>query len=198
MSDLTLYWLIAKDRSSRIRWLLRELNVAFSEQQLNAAAGEHRKDDFLNLSPFGKVPTIVTNNLTISESGAIVLYLLDRYDTQYELAPGRDSDLWPGFLQWFFWSLVSLEGAVFAYTNNRKEKELANLGRFLAPFDQMLASKDYLVGETFTAADIMCAYNLGILSVGYDLDTYPSLQDYLSRLLARPAAASYAKAIGWP
>ena len=140
MTDLTLYWLIAKDRSSRVRWLLRELNIEFSEQQMNAAAGEHRKGEFLDLSPFGKVPTIVTNNLTLSESGAIVLYLLDRYDTQHELAPGRDSDLWPVFLQWFFWSQATFEGAIFAYTNNRKEKEQVNLERFLAPFDQILAS----------------------------------------------------------
>ena len=197
MTDLTLYWLIAKDRSSRVRWLLRELNIEFSEQQMNAAAGEHRKGEFLDLSPFGKVPTIVTNDLTLSESGAIVLYLLDRYDTQHELAPGRDSDLWPGFLQWFFWSLATFEGAIFAYTNNRKEKEQANLERFLAPLDQMLASKDYLVGASFTAADIICAYDLGILSGTYDLKAYPSLHAYLSRLLARRAAANFSEAIGW-
>ena len=197
MTNLTLYWLISKDRSSRVRWLLRELNVEFSEQQMNAAAGEHRNGDFLDISPFGKVPTIVAEDLTLSESGAIILYLLDRYDTQHEFSPERNSDLWPSFLQWFFWGLTTFESATFAFTNNRKEKEQANLERFMKPFDRMLASKDYLVGESFTAADIICAYDLGILSGAYDLKAYPSLHSYLSRLLARPAATSFAEAIGW-
>ncbi len=71
MTNLTLYWLIPKDRSSRVRWLLREFAVEFSEQQMNASAGEHRSGDYLDVNPFGKVPAIVTGDLTLSESGAI-------------------------------------------------------------------------------------------------------------------------------
>lgn len=198
MTDLNLYWLIPKDRSSRVRWLLKELDVEFSEEQLNASTGEHRKGDYLGVNPFGKVPAIVTEELTLSESGAILLYLLDRYDAEYEFSPARDGDHWPVFLQWFFWGLTTFEGAVFAFTNNQGDKERGNLERFMAPLDRMLASNDYLIGQSFTAADIVCAYDLGILSGSYDLDAYPSLQAYLARLLERPAAASFAKAIGSP
>ena len=198
MTNLTLYWLIPKDRSCRVRWLLRELNVEFSEQQLNASAGEHRKGDYLDVNPFGKVPTIVAENLTLSESGAILLYLLERFDTQNEFSPGQDMELWPGFLQWFFWGLTTFEAVAFAFTNNQEEKEQAKLERFMTPLDRMLASNDYLVGESFTAADIVCAYDLGMLFGTYDLETYPSLHAYLSRLLARPAATSFVRAIGWP
>ncbi len=198
MSSLTLYWLIPKDRSSRVRWLLRELYVDFSEQQLNASVGEHRKGDYLDVNPFGKVPAIVTGNLRLSESGAILLYLLEIFDTKHRFSPEHDSDLWPGFLQWFFWGLTTFEGAAFAFTNIQGEKERANVERFIAPLDRMLASNDYLVGESFTAADVVCAYNLGILSSAYDLKAYPRIHAYLSRLLARPAATSFARAIGWP
>ena len=62
----------------------------------------------------------------------------------------------------------------------------------------MLESDDYLVGESFTAADIVCVYDLGILSSAYDLNAFPSIHAYLSRLLARPAAKSFAEAIQWP
>ena len=48
MTNLTLYWLIPKDRSSRVRWLLRELDVEFREQQMNASVGEHRNGDYLD------------------------------------------------------------------------------------------------------------------------------------------------------
>lgn len=198
MSNLTLYWLIPKDRSNRVRWFLRELNVEFSEQQMNASAGEHRNGDYLDVNPFGKMPAIVTDNLRISESGAILPYLLEVFDPKHKFSPRHHTDLLPGFLQWFFWSLTTFEVAAFAFINSQGEKELANVERFIAPLDRMLASNDYLVGESFTAADVVCAYDLGLLSSVYDLKAYPSIHSYLSRLLARPAATSFASAIGWP
>ena len=48
MTNLTLCWLIPKDRSNRVRWLLRELNVEFSEKQLNASVGERAGPTPLN------------------------------------------------------------------------------------------------------------------------------------------------------
>ena len=198
MTNLTLYWLIAKDRSNRVRWLLRELNVEFSEQQLNASTGEHCKGGYLDVNPFGKVPAIVTKDMTLSESGAILLYLLEYFDTQHELSPGRDTNLWPRFLQWFFWGMTTFESAVFAFTSNQGEPQRADLERFMTPLDQTLESNDYLVGGSFTAADIVCAYDLGLLFGDYDLKAFPSVQAYLTRLLSRPAASSFAKAIGWP
>lgn len=198
MTSLTLYWLIPKDRSSRVRWLLRELDVVFSEQQMNASVGEHRGGDYLKVNPFGKVPAIARDNLTVSESGAILLYLLKTFDTKHDFSPEQASELWPGFLQWFFWGLTTFEGAVFAYRGNQEEKERSQLERFLAPLDHRLASQDYLVGHSITAADIACAYDLGILTGAYDLKAYSAIHEYLSRLLARPAATSFARAIGWP
>lgn len=197
MSDLKLYWLAPKDRSSRVRWLLRELNVDFSEQRLNASVGEHRKGNYLDVNPFGKVPAIVTGDLQLSESGAILLYLLENFDKEHGFSPKRDTDLWPGFLQWFFWGLTTFEGAVFAFTNSPGDKERTNLERFVAPLGHMLASNVYLLGDAFTVADIVCAYDLGILAGACDLKTFPSLHAYLSRLLARPAAMGFAEAIGW-
>ncbi len=198
MTDLTLYWLIPKDRSSRVRWLLRELDVDFSEQQMNASVGEHRSGDYLDVNPFGKVPAIVTDKFTLSESGAILLYLLKTHDTEHRFSPERDAELWPTFLQWFFWGLTTFEGAVFAFNGEQGEKERAHLERFLAPLDHMLAMQDYLLGETFSAADIICGYDLGLLFGKYDLAAYPAVRAYLSRLLARPAATIFANAIGWP
>ncbi len=198
MTNLTLYWLIPKDRSSRVRWLLRELDIEFSEQQMNASNGEHRSGDYLDVNPFGKVPAIVTDNLTLSESGAILLYLLETLDTEHRFSPRRDTELWPTFLQWFFWGLTTFESAVFAYNSNQAKKERAHLERFLAPLDHMLTSQDYLVGDTFSAADIICGYDLALLSGKYDFAGYPAVQAFLSRLLARPAATSLARAIGWP
>jgi glutathione S-transferase len=165
---------------------------------MHASVGEHRSGDYLDLNPFGKVPAIVTDDLTLSESGAILLYLLELFDTENKFSPERDTNLWPVFLQWFFWGLTTLESAVFVFEGNQGEKERVQLERFLVPLDRMLDSNDYLVGESFTAADIVCAYDLGILSSAYDLNAFPSIHAYLSRLLARHAAKIFAEAIQWP
>ncbi len=130
-------------------------------------------------------------------AGRRVHFFLGKFDIKYHLSPELNAGLWPTFLQWFFWGLTTFEGAVFAFTGHQGEKERAHLERFLAPLDHKLASQDYLVGDSFTAADIVCAYDLGILSSAHDLETYPSIHAYLSRLLARPAATSFARAIGW-
>lgn len=169
MTNLTLYWLIPKDRSSRVRWLLQELNVEFSERKLDASVGEHRQGDFLDVNPFGKVPAIVTDDLRLAESGAILLYLLEIFDTKNKFSPEQDADLRPSFLQWFFWGLTTFESAAFAFANSQGEKERANVERFIAPLERTLASNEYLVGRSFTGADIVCAYDLGILSSAYDL-----------------------------
>lgn len=71
MTDLTLYWLFQKDRSNRVRWLLMELGVDFYKRQLSVSFGEHRAGEYLDLNPFGKVPTIVEGDLILSESGVI-------------------------------------------------------------------------------------------------------------------------------
>ncbi len=127
MTNLTLYWLVPKDRSNRVRWLLRELDIEFSEQQMNASVGEHRQASYLDVNPFGKVPAIVADDLALSESGAILLYLLETFDTNHELSPESDADRWPTFLQWFFWGLTTFEGAVFAFAANQDEVERAHL-----------------------------------------------------------------------
>ena len=93
--------------------------------------------------------------------------------------------------------MTTFEVAVFAFQGNQGQKERAHLERFLSPLDQRLASQEYLVDESFTAADVVRAYDSGILSGAYYLKAHPSVQKYLSRLLARPAGTSFAKAIGW-
>jgi len=49
VTDLTLYWLIPKDRSSRVRWLLRELDVEFSEKKMDASPHFSRRFRLINV-----------------------------------------------------------------------------------------------------------------------------------------------------
>lgn len=65
------------DRSSRVRWLLHELKLQYTEKRMHL--GEQKKDDYLSLNPFAKIPCIEIDGNVIFESGAIFFYLLHKY-----------------------------------------------------------------------------------------------------------------------
>src|SRR5213080_3301256 len=69
----------APTRSIRVRWTLQELGVDFEAVTVNLVAGEHRRPEFLKLNPAGRVPVLVDDDLVLTESVAIVLYLAEKY-----------------------------------------------------------------------------------------------------------------------
>jgi glutathione S-transferase len=69
----------ARSRASIVQWYLEELQIPYEFVLLDLQIGEHRQPDFCEINPFGKVPAVVDGDLKLWESGAILLYLLDRY-----------------------------------------------------------------------------------------------------------------------
>lgn len=67
-------------RSIRARWILQELGIDFEAVRVGLPEGEHRRPDFLKVNPAGKVPVLADDDVTLSESVAIVLYLAEKYD----------------------------------------------------------------------------------------------------------------------
>ena len=66
-------------RSIRARWTLQELGVDFEPVTVNLTAGEHRRPEFLEINPAGKLPVLVDGDLVLTESVAITLYLAEKY-----------------------------------------------------------------------------------------------------------------------
>ena len=66
-------------RSLRVRWTLQELGVPFNAVTVNLLAGDHRKPEFLQLNPAGKIPVLVDGDTVLTESVAIALYLAEKY-----------------------------------------------------------------------------------------------------------------------
>src|SRR5438132_2779362 len=69
----------APTRSIRARWTLQELGVDFESVVINLVAGDHRRPEFLKINPAGRVPVLVDDDLVLTESVAIVLYLAEKY-----------------------------------------------------------------------------------------------------------------------
>ena len=71
----------APTRTIRALWMLRELDLDFEYVQVDVTKGEHRRLEFLAMNPAGKVPVLVDDDLVLSESVAIVLYLAEKYSS---------------------------------------------------------------------------------------------------------------------
>jgi len=69
----------APTRSIRARWTFQELGIDFESVTVNLVAGENRRPEFLKINPAGRVPVLVDDDLVLTESVAIVLYLAEKY-----------------------------------------------------------------------------------------------------------------------
>src|SRR5499433_4622580 len=97
----------APTRSIRVRWTLQELGVDFEAVSVDLRAGEHRRPDFLELNPAGKVPVLVDGDLVLSESVAIVLYLAEKYPDRGFIP--ADLGLRADFYRWILFAVTELE-----------------------------------------------------------------------------------------
>ncbi len=185
-------------RAGRIVWLLEELGLDYELNRMEFHPRDLKSEQHRARHPLGRVPVLDDGEVRIYESGAIVEYIVARH-TDGALKPAVDSPLFPEYLQWFHYC----EGMIMPPVNtivvqtillppDRQNKEALGqaqrlLSKAVVPVDEMLASRDYLIGD-FSAADIMLGHacymsrRLGCVS-----DDMHNLNAYLDRIEARPA-----------
>ena len=182
---LTLYG-GARTRASMPRWYMEERGIPYQWQQLDMEAGEHRQPPFLEINPFGKLPALVDEDpelpggrLQLFESGAILLYLAERYGGEGQNAAQRGLAQ-----QWVLFANATLATALFVPSNRERE-----FPRLMEVLDGRL-SQGPLIGEQWGVAD--CAVNaylayLPIFFPQIDLSPYPNVQATIATTQQRPA-----------
>jgi glutathione S-transferase len=187
-------------RSVRIVWLLEELGVPYELVKLDFLGGDLQRPEYLARNPLGKVPTLEDGDVRIFESGAITEYLCEKYD-KGRLAPPPGSPRRAEYLQWLHWAEATAMPPVGDFFQNSmikpEEKRipqvvpeaLEKIGVWLAALEKHLAGKKYLLGDEFSAADIMLAYTVNGARFSGQLDArFPNVQAWVERLAERPAA----------
>ncbi len=198
---VTLYF-APRTRSVRVRWLLEELDLPYT---LRRVTFNVPKRVFSQDTPLGKLPVIEDDGVTICESGAIVEYILERYGAG-RLAPAIGSPLRGPFLQWVHFAEstafpplgVLVWHGLYQGDADRHPEVIAHAREradgALAFVERALAGKPYLLGDEFTAADIMMGFTLIAARLLGVLDArYPELARYVERLEARPALQAAAR-----
>ena len=185
-------------RAGRIVWLLEELGLPYEMNKMAFHPKDLKSDEHRARHPLGRVPVLDDGDVRIFESGAIVEYILERYRNG-GLKPAVDAAEFPMYLQWFHYC----EGMVMPPVNTiivqtvllpperRDETALGQaqrlLTRSLAPIDQNLEGKDYLIGD-FSAADVMLGHACFMSNrLGCVTDEMTNLKGYVERVTARPA-----------
>jgi glutathione S-transferase len=190
-ANLTLYH-IAPSRSSIVLWLLEEIGCPYALRVLDAAAGEQRGAAYLAVNPMGKVPALVADGVVLTETGAICCYLADAFPAA-GLAPAIGDPERGAFLKWMFFCNGCLEPAILDRMLGRPEAppHMIGYGDFDRALSQVAAAVTpgpYLLGEAFSAADVVIGSLLGWAGKLGALPEVPALADYVGRLEARPAA----------
>lgn len=193
MTDLVFYT-NPMSRGRIIRWMLEEIGQPYETRILSWETGETKAAEFLAINPMGKVPAIVHDGVVVTECAAICAYLADVFPDA-GLAPPVDSPLRGPYYRWLFFGAGPIEQAVAAKMMNLEPtaEQSASLGfgsmaDVLAAVEGAVEGRAYLVGDSFTAADLYLASHLSWGMNFGTIEKRPAFETYAERHLNRPAA----------
>ena len=188
-------WFAPRTRAVRVAWLLEELGLPYELQRVEFEATATAF--FAQKTPLGKLPVIDDEGLILAESGAIVEYILEQYG-RGRLAPAPGTPARARYLQWLHFAESTAFpplGIVVWMTLYRDDAaahpELVQdaIGRAASGLEFLethFGVGPWLLGEDFSAADIMMGFTLfAAQAVGVLDSRFPIINAYLSRLQER-------------
>ena len=187
---MKLYW-SPQTRSTRALWMLEEAGVDYERELVDIQNPDRdNTPEFLAASPMGKVPALVDGDAMMSESAAICLYIADRY-APGALAPTIDDDRRGKFLYWLMYTPAVIEPAMSekfsGVETNRYRSGWGDFDLMLETLEKGIDGKSWILGDTFTAADVMLGSSVVFMRMFDMLPESAALGAYADRCLARPA-----------
>ncbi|MBS0248883.1 MAG: glutathione S-transferase [Proteobacteria bacterium] len=192
MADLTLYH-ASPSRSSVTLWMLEELGQPYDIKLLSLEKGENRQPDYLAINPMGKVPALRHKDTVVTEVAAICTYLADEFPHAGLNVP-IGTPRRGVYLKWLFFGPGCLEPAVIDRAAPRKEearRAMLGYGDFDTTMNVLAKAVEkgpWLMGEQFTAADVVIGANLRWGVLFKMIPERPEFTAYAARIAARPAA----------
>ena len=190
---LTIYH-VKSTRSVRVIWTCEELSVPYDVKTIDFSPDYRNSEEWRALSPTGKVPAMADDGFTMFESGAMLQYVLEKYgDGRLVPSPGTADSA--HYLQWSWFAEATFArplGDIIHHTVIKPAAERiaavvadARIRALtcLDAVDAALDGADYLVANTFGAADIMMGYTLMLATRVNVLQTdHPNASAYFARL----------------
>ncbi|MBK6974013.1 MAG: glutathione S-transferase family protein [Sterolibacteriaceae bacterium] len=180
-------------RSTAALILLEELGAPFELKVLDMKAGEQRQPAYLAINPMGKVPALVHDGALITEQPAVFIYLADQFPDA-GLAPPIGDPLRGPYLRWMVFYGSCFEPAVIDRSMQREAAAMStspygDYDMMLSTLTEQLAKGPYLLGDSFSAADVLWGTALAWTTAFQLVPPLPLIQAYVERIAARPAVA---------
>src|SRR5262245_43024026 len=162
--SIKLYY-VPMTRASRPRFLLEELGVPYELVRLDTSKKENRSEAYLAIHPLGAVPALVDGDTVLFESAAIILYLADKFIDK-RLAPPLGTPERAEYYKWIIFAMATMEPALqIIHAQHRlpeAERDMRTLETARARFketaavaERALSGKEWVLGNHFTAADVV-------------------------------------------
>jgi glutathione S-transferase len=192
----TLYDFLPSGNGYKVRLALRELGRPFAYREIDILRGESREEWFLAKNPVGQIPVLELDDGTcLSESTAILFHVAEGSPLLPTSSLGRTR-----VLQWMCFEQTHVDGVISRARFRRLypdvvptrpeefEQWWSEGAHALRVLDAHLATREFLVDERFSIADIaLYAYVHRAPEGGFDLRPHPALRRWLARIEARPA-----------
>lgn len=179
-----------RSRGRITRWMLEEVGQPYEVEMLDFAT-TMKAPAYLAINPMGKVPALVHDGHVVTEAAAICTYLAEAFPEAGLMPEDRAS-----FYRWMFFGAGPLEQAVvnssFGWRTSSPQDEgrtgYGSLDRVVNTLSGHLSTHDFMVGNSFSAADVYVGSQVGWGLMFGTLPDTPALRAYAARLRERPAA----------
>ena len=193
MADGLTFYTNPMSRGRIVRWMLEEVGQPYETVLLDYGT-TMKAPAYLAINPMGKVPAIRHSDTVVTEAGAIRAYLADAFP-QAGLAPPSDSRLRGSYYRWLFYAAGPVEQVVSIQSMGWEPPEdrrmtfgFGCMADVVGTLEGALSGQEFLVGDSFTAADLYVGAHLGWGMQFNSIEKRPVFVDYVARFQARPAA----------
>ena len=193
MTDELTFYTNPMSRGRVVRWMLEEVGQPYRTELLDYGT-TMKAPAYLAINPMGKVPAIRHGDIVVTEGAAICAYLADAFP-EARLAPLPGDRLRGPYYRWLFFAAGPLEAAVsnkaMGFVVPEERERMIGYGRLEQVIDALEAAVsrgEYLVGDSFTAADVYVGSHIDFGMQFGTIEKRPAFERYRQRLSARPAA----------
>lgn len=193
MSEALTFYTNPMSRGRIVRWMLEEIGAPYATRILDYGT-TMKAPDYLAINPMGKVPAITHGDTVVTEAAAICAYLADAFPEK-GLAPAPRSAERGTYYRWMFFAAGPVEAAT---VNTALKVEVpadkagmvgyGSLAAVTNALERAVSRTPYICGDAFTAADVYVGSEIGWTTQFGILDKRPAFDEYLKRIMGRPAA----------
>ena len=180
-------------RGRMVRWMLEEIGRPYTTELLDFGSTV-KSPAYVAINPMGKVPAIKHGDVVVTETPAIIAYLADAFP-EAGLAPPFGSPMRGAYYRWLFFASGPAEQTIVAQACGWSVPEgrggfvgFSVMPVLLDTIEGAIKGHDYIVGDSFTAADLYLAAQLGWGMFIGSIEKRPAFEDYVGRMSQRPAS----------